>query len=526
MPKQVFFNQDARKALQKGINIVGDAASSTLGPQGKTVIISSGYGHMPITTKDGVTVVKSIFLQDEIENTGVMLLRYASEKTLDECGDGTTTSALLTQSILNNAMELGSVNVQEVKSGIDKAVASIVSSLNAMATPVKDNDTIRSVATISANNDHGIGHLIATAYKKIGLGGLLTIEDSKTIDTYVKTMDGSEFPNGYASDKFVNVPEKMEVVYDNPLVFVIDYEIKTLREIEPLLKSIAESEESFSRPFVIIAKGFDGEVYNTMIVNKLKNGVKVCLICAPTAYQREAMRDVACLTGATLICDEGGKKPEQASYDHHGVCKKIIVSKKNALIIEGNTDLVEIEKIKGEISHERSETSNELLKEILDKRLARLSGAIGVIYVGGVTDVETRERKDRVDDSVRAVKSAVEEGVVVGGGVALIRCIDSLKDIAVKGNESIGVDLVRKACMAPLQKMLENAGMDKGNLEQVIARSGNNGLNIKSGEFCDLFKAGIIDPVKVVRCALQNASSVASQVIGSDVLMVEMRPKD
>jgi len=252
----------------------------------------------------------------------------------------------------------------------------------------------------------------------------------------------------------------------------------------------------------------------------------VCLICAPTAYQREAMRDVACLTGATLICDEGGKKPEQTSFEHRGSCKKIIVSKKNALIIEGNTDLEELEKIKGEISHERGETTNELLKDILDKRLARLSGAIGVIYVGGVTDVETRERKDRVDDSVRAVKSAVEEGVVVGGGVALIRCAKDLHTIEVKGDESKGVKLVQSACMAPLEKMLENAGMDKRLLEDVIFSEGNIGLNVKTGEMGDLFKEGIIDPVKVVRCSLQNASSVASQVIGSDVLMVEMRPKD
>lgn len=528
MSKQVFFNQDARASVQKGVNIVGDAASSTLGPMGKTVIISSGYGHMPIATKDGVTVVKSIFLEDEIENTGVMLIRYASEKTLEQCGDGTTTSALLCQSILNNGVDsIGkNCNVQEVKSGIDKAVACVVDNLKKIAVPVRDNATIKNVATISANNDTEIGGLIAEAYDKIGHNGLLTIDDSKTIDTYVKTMEGSEFARGYASDKFVNNAEKMEVVFENPLIFVIDYEIKTLIEVEPVLKQIAESADSFSRPFVIIARGFEGEVYNTMIVNKLKNGVKVCLVCAPTAYQREAMRDVACLTGAKLICDESGLKPEHTMFNDAGTCDKIVISKASTLIIGGKSDLDELEQIKKEIAIEREGTSNELLKEILDKRLARLSGSIGVIYVGGVTDVETKERKDRVDDAVRAVKSAIEEGVVVGGGVALIRCIKQLHDIFVIGDEKIGVELVEKACMAPLQKMLKNACLSELLADDVLKKEGNEGFNVKTGEVCDLFKAGIIDPVKVVRCSLQNASSVASQVIGSDVLMVEMRPKD
>lgn len=528
MAKKVFFNQDARESLRKGINIVGDAASSTLGPQGKTVIISPGYGHMPVTTKDGVTVVKSIFLEDEIENTGVMLLRYASEKTLEQCGDGTTSSALLAQSILNNAMDSikDTTNVQEVKSGIEKAVNCVVDTLKKIAIPVKDNATIKNVATISSNNDEEIGGLIANVYDKIGLGGLLTIEDSKTIETYIKTMDGSEMPRGYASDKFVTNPEKMEVVYENPSIFVFDYELKTLREIEPLMKQIFESEASFSKAIVMIARGFDGEVFNTMIVNKVKNGVKICLVCAPTSYQKEALRDIACLTGATLITDEAGLKVENTSYDDQGTCEKIIISKSSTLVLNGETDLLELEQIKKEIELELSGTSNDQLKDILQKRLARLSGSIGVIYVGGATDVETKERKDRVDDAVRAVKSAIEEGVVVGGGVALIRCIKALDDVLVNGDEKLGVELVEKACMAPLQKMLSNAGLDKLVAEKVFDKSGYEGFNVKTGEMCDLLKAGIIDPVKVVRCSLQNASSVAIQVIGSDVLMVEMRPKE
>jgi chaperonin GroEL len=332
-------------------------------------------------------------------------------------------------------------------------------------------------------------------------------------------------PRGYASDKFVTNPEKMEVVYEKPSIYVIDYELKTFREIESLLGQIKDT-DGFSKPLIIIARGFDGELFNTMIVNKVKNGVKVCLICAPTQYQREAMRDIACLTGAKLICDEAGLKPEHTMYADAGTCEKIIVSKFSTLILGGNTDLVDLEQIKQEINLEISSTSNEQLKEILEKRLARLSGSIGVIYVGGATEVESKEKKDRVDDAVRAVKSAIEEGVVPGGGLALIRCINELSDIVVRGDEKLGVELVELACLSPLKKMLSNACLPESIADDVLRKKGNEGYNVKTGEFCDLIKSGIIDPVKVVRCSLQNASSVASQVIGSDVLMVEMRPKD
>lgn len=527
MAKEFFFNQEARESLKKGINKVADAASSTLGPRGKSVIIAPGYGHMPIVTKDGVTVVKSSFVEDEVENVGVMMIRYASEKTLEQCGDGTTTSALLAQSILNNAMNKISsgTNVQEVRSGIDKAVSCVVDTLKKLSTPVNDGKTIENVATISANNDSEIGGLIASVYDKIGHRGLLTIEDSKTVETYTKTVEGSEMVRGYASDKFVTNPEKMEVVYENPLIFVMDYELKTFREIEPLLKEMNDV-TGFSRPFIIIARGFDGEIFNTMIVNKVKNGVKCCLICAPTQYQKEALRDIACLTGAKLICDEAGVKPEQSGLMDAGTCDKIVVSKFSTLVLGGKSDKAELEQIKKEINLEISSTSNDQLKEILEKRLARLSGSIGVIYVGGATEVEAKERKDRVDDAVRAVKSAIEEGVVPGGGLALIRCISALDDILVVGDEKLGVELIELACLAPLKKMLSNACLSEDIVEKVLRQTGNDGYNIKTNEFCDLMDNGIIDPVKVVRCSLQNASSVASQVIGSDVLMVEMRPKE
>ncbi|MES3018149.1 MAG: chaperonin GroEL [Bacteroidota bacterium] len=544
MSKKVFFNQDARVKLQKGINIAGDATGSTLGAQGKSVIISSGYGHMPTATKDGVTVIKSIFLEDEVENTGVMLVRGAAEKTLDLCGDGTTTSVVLAQSILNDGLlELHGgngffgrlyrklfghkkCNIQEVKSGIDKAVLSVTETLKSMAVPVVTNATIKSVATVSANNDVEIGRLIADAYDKIGLNGLLTIEDSKTIDTHITVLEGAEMPRGYASDQFCTDYEKMLAVYENPMILVLDYEVKRMKELEPIMKKIAASTEEFTRPWIIIARGFDGEVHNTFIVNKNRNKVPVCLICAPVSYQKEALRDVACLTGATVVCDEKGKKIEHATPEFMGTCAKIVVSKTSTMIIGGDTDIIEREQIIKEVNLEIKETDNAQVKEVLEKRLARLTGSIGVMHVGGVTDVERKERKDRVDDAVRAVRSAIEEGIVVGGGVSLIRCIDELDNISVHGDESIGVDLIRKACMAPLKKMLDNAGLDDDLAYEVLnySTSENYGYNVKIKAFGDLFEQGIIDPVKVVRCAMQNAASVASQVLTGDVLLVEMRP--
>ncbi len=525
MAKEVYFNQDAKEKLKKGFKIVGDAAGSTLGAGGKNVIISPGYGHMPISTKDGVTVVKSIFLRDEVENTGVMLIRGASEKTLEMCGDGTTTSVVLAQNILENGMEeiAKGCNVQEVKSGVEKAVKVVVDNLKRMSVPVTTNEMIKSVATISANNDTEIGELIANAYDKIGLNGLLTIEDSKTIDSYVVVTDGAEMPRGYVSDKFVTHPEKMQVIYENPMILVLDYEVKMLKELEPIMNEIAQTAQGFSRPWIIVARGFDGEVHNTMVVNKLKNGVKICLVCAPSAYQKEALQDIAALTGATLICDENGVKVEHATIEDMGTCDKIVVSKFSTMILGGDTDKDALDQIKKEITLQMSETGNAQLKDILEKRLARLTGSIGVLYVGGATDLETKERKDRVDDAVRAVKSAIEEGVVVGGGVALVRCMSKLQDIIVDGDEAIGVNLVFKACFAPISKMLGNAGasMTLGDIEN---DNSNYGYNIKTKKFGDLFEEGIIDPVKVVRCALQNAASVASQVLTSDVLMVEVKP--
>lgn len=527
MAKALFFNQEARKKLQIGIDLAANAVGSTLGARGKGVIIAPGYGHMPIVTKDGVTVAKSIFIDDEVENVGVMMIRSASQKTVDDAGDGTTTSAVLAQSMITSgldAIEAGA-NTQAVKAGMEYAVASIIKTLKENSIPVKDNATLKSVATISSNNDEELGAKIADAYDKIGSNGILTIEKSHTIDTYVTVMEGAEMPRGYSNEKFVTNLAKMTVEYDNPLILVADYEIRTIKELIPLMQEFSEKHNFTSQALIIIARGFEGEPHNTMVVNRLKNGAKICLIEAPNAYQKEALVDMATLTGATLISDEMGLKVEHARLEHLGQCQRIVVSRASTLIIEGAGDKVALEELKASIQKTVDESDNVQKKEIYERRLARLSGSIGVIYVGGATDIEQKERQDRVDDANRAVKSAIEEGIVPGGGIALIRAMQQINFSALSGGELVGADIVFRACAAPLKKMLSNAGEDvEAVFADVIKAEGTSGFNLKTGQYVDMIEANIIDPTKVVRCALQNAASVAGQIINSDVLLVEMKP--
>lgn len=528
MGKQLFFNQEARKKLQEGVDLAANAVGSTLGARGKGVIIAPGYGHMPIVTKDGVTVAKSIFIDDEVVNVGVMMIRSASQKTVDDAGDGTTTSAVLAQSMITaglDAIAMEGTNSQAVKAGMELAVNAIVEALKSISIEVKDNVTLKSVATISANNDELIGSKIAEAYDKIGNNGILTIEKSHTVDTYVTVMEGSEMIRGFSNDKFVTNQAKMTVEYDNPLIMVVDYEIRTIKELLPLMKEFDQRHSFTSQPLIIIARGFEGEPHNTMLVNKLKNGAKICLIEAPNAYQKEALVDIATLTGATLISDEIGLKVEHATMDHLGKCNRIVVSRASTLIIEGAGEKSAMDELKASIQKTIEESEgNAPKKEIYERRLARLSGSIGVIYVGGATDLEQKERHDRVDDANRAVKSAIEEGIVPGGGIALLRAVQK-NPIEGTPAEQIGIDIVVNACFSPLKKMLSNAGENVEAVFEVVSKeSGNKGFNVKTGEYVNMIEANIIDPTKVVRCALQNAASVAGQIINSDVLMVELKP--
>ena len=540
--REIFFNKEARAKMLEGVNDAANAIGSTLGPRGKTVIIDPGNGNPPIMSKDGVTVASLLDSKDNLKKTGIMLIRQASEASVKDCGDGTTTASVLCQSMINAGVEAvnNGANSQEIKSGIEKAVICVVDALKAMAIPLTDNDMIKSIGTVSSNNDEEIGGKLAEAYGKIGNKGMLTIEMSKTHDTFVTIMEGAEMQRGYSNEGFVTNPAKMTVEYDNPKILVLNYEVKSLKQLEPFLKEYQMLHKLDVTPLVIIAREYEGEFHNSTLVNKKQYGAKICLIQAPNMYQREAFDDMATITGATLITDDAGMKLESANCTHLGTCKKIIVSRFNTLVVEGGGDKLEVEALKKKINAGIEFAKEDAVKEVSEKRLARLSGSIGVIYVGGNTHVEQVERLHRVDDANKAIKSAIEEGIVAGGGIALIMAKHNLNQLNLSKEEDVGVQIIYSACEDPILKMLSNAGVYKKRktllskiwetffgknhliINELNKCRGNKGYNVKTGEFVDMIEAKIIDPVKVVRCALQNAASVAGQVINRDVMLVEM----
>lgn len=558
MAKQLLFDKDAKDALKKGVDKVANAVGSTMGAAGKTVIISHHYNLNPIVTKDGITVASSVIVDDEIENIGVMMVKQASGKTALDAGDGTTQTAVLTQSMIGSGLkainqeeelvstwqwlvnawknkpeyEHKKLKPQEVKKGIEMAVNGIVEFIQRKAYRINgDNNKLRDIATISANNDAEIGGLIADAYAKIGHDGLLMIEESGTINTTIEVVKGVEIPKGYTTPFFVNEPKKMEVVHDNVLWLVTDYSLAKMDVLGHVLNKIHAAGLFSTHALVIVAKDFEGEVHSSMMMNH-KNGVlKTCLIQAPSSYRNETLEDIATVTGATVIRDEAGLKVEGIELHHLGRSKKVIVSEKLTTIIEGEGNPTAIESLKEAVRVQMEQMDNPELKEVWKLRLARISSSMGVIRVGGSTDVEVKEKKDRVDDACRAVKSAIEEGYIVGGGVALLRAMEYYKvskDLNPFLTDSVkaGIDIVLEACQEPLRRMLINGDLNEDIVTRVAREKRFNvGYNIKTEKFEDLVEAGVIDPVKVIRCALQNASSVAGAVITSDCLVVEIAKK-
>lgn len=530
MAKQIFSEQSdevSKKKLRIGINKIADAVGSTMGAAGKTVIISNHITAPPFVTKDGVTVASSIQLEDPIENMGAQMIRKASEKTAKDAGDGTTQTAVLAQAIISEGLKQISAgaNPQDVKRGIELGVYQVIDSLKKMSVAVDDNEKIKNIATISANNDKFIGDLIAEAYSKISYDGLLLIEDSGTIDTYVDVVEGLEVDKGYISPHFANNKEKMQVNYDNPLFLITDYTIKTTKELAPIFAQIHER-NLMQNGLIIFAQDFEGEAFSSMVINNVNGNVRCALIKAPAAYRKETLEDIATLTGATMISDESGIKMEGVLFKHLGSSKKVVVTQHKTTIINGGGKKEDVESLRDSLKAQLNDMSDNGLKEVWKKRIARVSGNIGIIKVGGATDIEVSEKRDRVDDACRASKSAIEEGVVVGGGVALLRCSNEIETSSFNiGDENIGIGIVKKICEAPLIKMLSNAGLDKSILAEVASKDGNYGFNVKTSEFEDLFKSGVIDPTKVIRCAIQNASSIACAVLTSDYFVVEM-PKE
>ena len=523
MAKEIKFDTDARELLKKGVDQLANAVKVTLGPKGRNVIIEKKFG-APQITKDGVTVAKEVELEDHFENTGAKLVKSVASKTGDDAGDGTTTATILTQSIVNVGLKnvTAGANPMDLKRGIDKAVAAVVDYIKAHAEQVGDNyDKIEQVATVSANNDPEIGKLIADAMRKVSKDGVITIEESKSRDTYTNVVEGMQFDRGYLSGYFVTDADKMECTMDNPYILLYDKKISNIKDFLPILQPAAES----GRPMLVIAEDVDSEALTTLVVNRLRGGMKICAVKAPGfGDRRKAMlEDIATLTGGVVISEEKGLKLEQATLDMLGSCEKVTVSKDNTTIVNGAGDKQQIADRVAMIKNEIANTTSSYDKEKLQERLAKMAGGVAVLYVGANSEVEMKEKKDRVDDALCATRAAVEEGVVAGGGTTYIRALDALKDVkGANADEQTGINIVVRAIEEPLRQIVANAGGEGAVVVQKVREGeGDFGYNARTDVFEDLRKAGVIDPAKVARVALENAASIAGMFLTTECLIVD-----
>jgi len=525
MAKEILYSIESRESLKKGIDKLANAVKVTLGPRGRNVVIEKKFG-APQVTKDGVTVAKEIELKDPFENMGAQLLREVASKTSDNAGDGTTTATLLAQAIINIGIKnvTAGANPMELKRGIDKAVASVVTSLKKMSKEVGDDyNKIEQVARVSANNDAEIGKLIAEAMKKVSKEGVITVEEAKGIETTVDVVEGMQFDRGYISPYFVTNTEKMEAVYDNPYILIHDKKISNMKEFLPVLESTVQT----GRPLVIIAEDVEGEALATLVLNKLRGSIRVIAVKAPGFGDRrkEMLEDIAILTGGTVVTEERGFKLENTTLDMLGTAEKVIVDKENTTIVNGNGKKEDIQARIQQIKAQIQNTTSQYDKEKLQERLAKLSGGVAVLYIGAATEVEMKEKKDRVDDALHATRAAVEEGIVPGGGVAYIRAISDLEDL--KGeteDEQTGIDIIKRALEEPLRQIAANAGLEGSVIvNKVKEGKADFGYNAQTEKFENLLKAGVIDPTKVSRIALENAASVASIFLTTECAISEIK---
>ena len=525
MAKEIVFNNDAREQLRKGVDALANAVKVTLGPKGRNVVIDKKFG-APQVTKDGVTVAKEIELEDGIENMGAQMVKEVASKTNDQAGDGTTTATVLAQAIVNTGLKnvTAGANPMDLKRGIDKAVAVIVDDIKANAQEVGgDIEKIRQVATISANNDNQIGDIIAEAMEKVSKDGVITIEEAKGIETSVKVVEGMQFDRGYISPYFVTDTDKMECTYDNPLIMIYDKKISSLQSLLPILEPVAKQ----GRPLLIIAEDVETEAMATLVVNRLRGGLKVVAVKAPGFGDRrkEMLEDIAILTGGTVISEEKGYKLEDATIDMLGTCDKITIDKDNTTIVNGagNSEMIKarVNQIKAQIE----KTTSDYDREKLQERLAKLAGGVAVIYVGAASEVEMKEKKDRFDDALHATRAAVEEGIIPGGGTALIRAAEKLKKVKpANEDEKLGVEIIRRAIEEPLRMIVENAGLEGSVVvNEVKNGKGDYGYNARTETYENLYKSGIIDPAKVTRVALQNAASIAGMLLTTECVMCDIK---
>lgn len=523
MSKQVKYNVEARDALKRGVDILANAVKVTLGPKGRNVIIDKKFGS-PAITKDGVTVAKEIELKDPIENMGAQMVKEVASKTADIAGDGTTTATVLAQAIVTAGIKnvAAGANPMDLKRGIDKAVAAIVDNLRQQSQTVgEDNNKIKQVASISANNDEVIGSLIAEAMGKVGKDGVITVEEAKGTETEVKTVEGMQFDRGYLSPYFVTNADKMEAELENPYILIYDKKISNMKELLPVL----EKQVQTGKPLLIIAEDLDGEALATLVVNKIRGSLKVAAVKAPGfGDRRKAMlEDIAILTGGTVISEERGYKLENADLSYLGTAEKVVVDKDNTTVINGAGQPEDIKSRVSQIKAQIETTTSDYDKEKLQERLAKLAGGVAVLYVGAASEVEMKEKKDRVDDALHATRAAVEEGIVAGGGVAFIRAIESLEGM--KGSnddETTGIAIVKRAVEEPLRQICQNAGIEGSIIVQKVKEgSADFGYNARTDVYENLIAAGVIDPTKVSRVALENAASIAAMLLTTECVLAD-----
>ena len=522
MAKEIHFNTESRENLRKGVDILANAVKVTLGPKGRNVILDKKFG-APTVTKDGVSVAKEIELKEAVENMGAQLVKEVASKTADDAGDGTTTATVLAQAIFNTGIKnvAAGANPMDLKRGIDKAVVEVVSNLKSQSKDIKDSSEISQVATVSANNDHEIGKMIANAMDKVGKDGVITVEEAKGTETEVKTVEGMQFDRGYLSPYFVTNSDKMEAELENPYILIYDKKISAMKELLPVLELVSQS----GKPLLIIAEDIEGEALATIVVNKIRGALKVAAVKAPGFGDRRKsmLEDIAILTGGTVISEERGYKLESATIDYLGTAEKVNIDKDNTTVVSGAGKKADIDGRVNQIKKQIENTTSEYDKEKLQERLAKLSGGVAILYVGAATEVEMKEKKDRVDDALHATRAAVQEGIVAGGGTAFLRAIESLDKLDL-GNEdqNTGVLIVKTALEAPIRTIVENSGGEGSVVIQKIREGkGDYGYNAATDSFESMFKAGIIDPTKVSRLALENAASIAGLLITTECVVVD-----
>jgi len=523
MAKQLLFNEEARAALLRGVNIMSHAVKVTLGPKGRNVVIAKSYGS-PSLTKDGVTVAKEVELKDPAQNMGAQMLKEVAAKTSDIAGDGTTTATVLAQAIFREGLKNVSAgaNPMSLKRGIDQAVGAVVEELKHMSKPTKEKNEIAQVATIASNNDKTIGNLIAEAMEKVGKDGVITVEEAKAMETTLEVVEGMQFDRGYLSPYFVTDPVRMECVLEDALVLIYEKKLSVMKDMLPLLEQVAR----VGKPLLIVAEDLEGEALATLVVNKLRGTLACCAVKAPGFGDRRkaTLEDIATLTGGKAITEDLGIKLENLKLDDLGRAKKVIVDKDNTTIVDGAGKTQEIEGRIKQIRSQIEDTTSDYDREKLQERLAKLAGGVALIKVGAATETEMKEKKARVEDALNATRAAVEEGIVPGGGVALLRAAEALDGLKLSGDEGTGVSIVRRALEEPIRQIVENAGLEGSVVVEKVRTMlpVTRGFDAESNEFVDMIKAGIIDPTKVERVALQNAASIASLLLTTEVLITDL----